>query len=75
MTALLAEIEKNVCKLNLKEQQQLQSFLFNRFRNSETTEIDKDWLELSEKRYNDIISGMTKSLNRKDFIEKARSVL
>ncbi len=73
MTALLSEIEEKVCKLDFKEQQKLQSFLFDNLKSSKLTKIDESWLELSEKRYNDIISGEGLTLSRENFIKRAKS--
>ncbi len=75
MTALLAEIETKAQKLNIKEQKQLQTFLFNNLRNSELTEIDQEWIEVSEKRYNDIILGKTNTLSKNQFMKEVRASL
>ncbi len=75
MTALLAEIETKAQKLNIKEQKQLQTFLFNNLRNSKLTEIDQEWIEVSEKRYNDIILGKTNTLSKNQFMKEVRASL
>ncbi len=75
MTALLAEIETKSQKLNISEQKKLQTFLFNNLKNSKLTDVDREWIEVSEKRFNDILLGKTETISKNQFIEKVRASL
>ena len=74
MSYVLEQIEKKASKLSQIEREQLATHLFYSV-HPVLTDVDKAWLDLADKRYQEILSGRTVPLSEEQFFSSVEEDL
>ena len=74
MSPVLDRIEKEAFQLSSLEREQLATHLFYSV-HPVLTDVDEAWLDLADKRYQDLVSGKTLPLSEKEFFSSVEKDL
>jgi len=74
MSPVLDRIEKEAFQLSPVEREQLATHLFYSV-HPVLTDVDEAWLDLADKRYQDIVSGKTSPLSENEFFSSVEKDL
>jgi putative addiction module component (TIGR02574 family) len=75
MTALLERIEKEVRELTTDEKEILLADLVSSLDTVKLSDTDQAWIEVAERRYDELISGKVKGIPAHDFFKEIRREL
>ncbi|MBN2164592.1 MAG: addiction module protein [Pontiellaceae bacterium] len=70
MTALLKEIEEKASELSVSERELLASHLFQSVHNCELSELESEWLDVAEMRFNALMDGSDKGIEETEFFNR-----
>lgn len=70
MATLLKELEEKANELTASEREVLASHLFQSVHNRELTELEGEWLEVAEARFNALIDGSDKGIDESEFFKR-----
>ena len=70
MATLLEELEVKANELSAAEREVLASHLFQSVHNHELTELEGEWLEVAEMRFNALMDGSDKGIEETDFFKR-----
>lgn len=70
MASLLKELEEKANELSPAEREVLANHLFQSVHNLELTELEGEWLEIAEMRFNALMNGRDKGIEEADFFKR-----
>lgn len=70
MATLLKELEEKANELSVSEREILASHLLQSVHNRELTELESEWLNVAEMRFNALMDGSDEGLEESDFFKR-----
>lgn len=67
---LLKKLEEKANELSTAEREVLANHLFQSFHNHKLTELEDEWLEVAEMRFNALMDGSDKGIEEADFFNR-----
>lgn len=73
MPSSLKDIEKQALELSPAERELLASHLFQSVHHQSISDVDAQWLDLAEERYEALASGQDRGMSEQEFFQKLRN--
>ena len=70
MATLLKELEEKANELSASEREILANHLFQSVHNQDLTELEGEWLDVAEMRFNSLMNGRDKGIAEADFFKR-----
>jgi hypothetical protein len=70
MATLLKELEERASELSASDREILASHLLQSVHNRELTELEGEWLEVAEMRFNTLVDGRDQGIDEADFFKR-----